>query len=127
MRCKALLHKACNRKGVNIGAIFPVFYQKDFNSTGKIEPEKAPKKRGVYEKIFERNNRSRQNGNFNKNYRRETKGLYMNNHKKTARYSNTKAAILQKIHSNFTTIESRVNAEIIRLAVWLSMALEIFQ
>jgi hypothetical protein len=39
MRCKALFHKASNQKGVNLGAIFPAFSQKDFNSTGKSKGE----------------------------------------------------------------------------------------
>ena len=51
----------------------------------------------------------------------------MNNNKKAARYSNTKAANFQKQQCYFTTIISRIKAEFIRTAVWLSMALEIFQ
>ncbi|GEM_PF-1752470 len=56
-----------------------------------------------------------------------TKGLYMNKDKKTAWYSNTKAANFQKLQFYFTTNTSSMKAEFIRLAVWLSMALEIFQ
>ena len=54
-----------------------------------------------------------------------TKGFTMKNNKKTARYSNTKAANFQKTHCNFTIIANLVKVEFIRLAAWLSVAVVI--
>jgi len=54
-------------------------------------------------------------------YCRDIEGLYMNSAKAAARYSNTKAANVQKLHFYFSTIVNQVKTEFLRISVWLSV------